>query len=85
MPMVKIIALPDGKDPDEVIQANPEQWRTLVAGARPAMDFYIGALTAIWICAAARARPRRWRGWRRCWRKWQIRSSRRTIFNRSHV
>jgi DNA primase len=43
---VRIIALPDGKDPDEVIQANPEQWRTLVAGARPAMDFYIGALTS---------------------------------------
>jgi DNA primase len=43
---VRIIALPDGKDPDQVIQANPEQWRTLVAGARPAMDFYIGALTS---------------------------------------
>jgi len=43
---VRIIALPDGKDPDEVIQANPEQWRTLVTGARPAMDFYIGALTS---------------------------------------
>jgi DNA primase len=43
---VRIIAMPDGKDPDEVIQANPEQWRTLVAGARPAMDFYIGALTS---------------------------------------
>src|SRR3954452_1875271 len=43
---VRIIALPDGKDPDEVIQANAEQWRTLVAAARPAMDFYIGALTS---------------------------------------
>src|SRR5262245_54922693 len=43
---VRIIALPDGKDPDEVIQANPEHWRALVAGARPAMDFYIGALTS---------------------------------------
>ncbi|MBK9943415.1 MAG: DNA primase [Kouleothrix sp.] len=42
---VRIIALPDGKDPDEVIQANPDQWRALVAGAKPAMDFYIGALT----------------------------------------
>ena len=44
--VVKIIALPDGKDPDEVIQANPDQWRALVAGARPVMDFYITALTA---------------------------------------
>jgi DNA primase len=44
--VIKIIALPNGKDPDEVIQANPEYWRALVAGARPAMDFYITALTA---------------------------------------
>jgi DNA primase len=43
--VVKIIALPDGKDPDEVIQANPDQWRALLAGAQPVMDFYIGALT----------------------------------------
>jgi DNA primase len=43
---IKIIGLPDGKDPDEVIQANPDQWRALVAGARPVMDFYITALTA---------------------------------------
>jgi DNA primase len=44
--VIKIIALPDGKDPDEVIQANPDQWRALVAGARPVMDFYITAMTA---------------------------------------
>jgi DNA primase len=43
---VKIIALPDGKDPDEVIQAGPDVWRALMAAARPAMDFYITALTA---------------------------------------
>lgn len=44
--VIKIIALPDGRDPDEVIQADPEQWRALVAAAQPAMDFYITALTA---------------------------------------
>jgi DNA primase len=44
--VIKIIALPDGKDPDEVIQANSDQWRALLAGARPVMDFYISALTA---------------------------------------
>ncbi|KPV50941.1 DNA primase, partial [Kouleothrix aurantiaca] len=43
---VRIIAMPDGKDPDEVIGADPEHWRALVAAARPAMDFYIDALTA---------------------------------------
>jgi DNA primase len=43
---IKVIALPDGKDPDEVIQANPADWRVLLAGAQPIMDFYTGALTA---------------------------------------
>jgi DNA primase len=43
---VRVIALPDGKDPDEVIQANPDQWRALVAGAQPVMDFYIAAYTS---------------------------------------
>ncbi len=44
--VIKIIAMPDGKDPDEVIQSNPDEWRALVAGAKPAMDFYITALTS---------------------------------------
>ena len=44
--VVKIIAMPDGKDPDEVIGANPNEWRALVAGAKPAMDFYTTALTS---------------------------------------
>jgi DNA primase len=43
---IKILELPDGRDPDEVIQGSPEAWRALLANARPAMDFYIRALTA---------------------------------------
>lgn len=43
---IRILSLPEGKDPDEVIQENPEQWRTALAAARPAMDFYIETLTS---------------------------------------
>ncbi|MEN9938652.1 MAG: hypothetical protein RLZZ387_5231 [Chloroflexota bacterium] len=43
---IKILELPEGRDPDEVIQESPEAWRALLAGAKPAMDFYIRALTA---------------------------------------
>ncbi|NWG22411.1 MAG: DNA primase [Chloroflexi bacterium] len=43
---IKILTLPAGKDPDEVIQEDAEQWRAALAAARPAMDFYIDALTA---------------------------------------
>lgn len=43
---VRVIVLPEGNDPDEVIRANPDRWRALVAGAQPVMEFYINALTA---------------------------------------
>ncbi len=43
---IKILTLPEGKDPDEVIQEDPEQWRAALAAARPAMDFYIETLTS---------------------------------------
>jgi DNA primase len=42
---IRVIALPEGKDPDEVIQSDSELWGRLVAQARPAMEFYINALT----------------------------------------
>ncbi len=44
--VIKIIALPPGRDPDEVIQADPAEWRALVAAALPLMDYYILHLTA---------------------------------------
>lgn len=43
---IKILTLPEGKDPDEVIQEDPDQWRAALAAARPAMDFYIETLTS---------------------------------------
>lgn len=39
--VIKIIALPQGRDPDDVIQANPDEWRALVATALPLMDYYL--------------------------------------------
>lgn len=43
---LRIIKMPPGQDPDEVIKADPEHWRTLVAAALPVVDFYIEAYTA---------------------------------------
>ncbi|NTW00239.1 MAG: DNA primase [Oscillochloris sp.] len=43
---LRIIKMPEGRDPDEVIKADPELWRQLVSNAVPVMDFYIGAYTA---------------------------------------
>lgn len=43
---IRIIDLPAGRDPDDVIRESPDTWRALVDGARPLMDYYFGALTA---------------------------------------
>ncbi|WP_028460082.1 DNA primase [Chloroflexus sp. Y-396-1] len=43
---IRIIRLPAGRDPDEVIAADPQLWQTLVDNATPVMDFYLEAYTA---------------------------------------
>ncbi|HMQ35606.1 MAG TPA: DNA primase, partial [Chloroflexaceae bacterium] len=43
---LRIIRMPEGRDPDEVIKGDPELWRRLVAEAAPVMEFYLGAYTA---------------------------------------
>lgn len=43
---IRIIDLPAGRDPDDVIRESPATWRALVEAARPLMDYYFSALTA---------------------------------------
>ena len=41
---VRIAALPDGLDPDELIQRDPDRWRQVIAGAKPIVDYYLGVV-----------------------------------------
>ncbi len=43
---IQIMALPAGRDPDEVIRDDPTEWARLVTQAQPIMDYYFQALTA---------------------------------------
>ena len=43
-PELKIAPLPPGKDPDELIRYDPQQWAALVAEAQPLMDYLFDAL-----------------------------------------
>jgi len=43
---LKVAVLPDGRDPDDVIRGAPEDWRALVEGAVPVIDFRLDALVA---------------------------------------
>lgn len=38
---IRILAMPEGEDPDEVIRRDPDAWRGLVERALPFVDFYI--------------------------------------------
>jgi DNA primase len=37
---IKVITMPQGLDPDDVIRGDPDQWSRLVDGALPLMDYY---------------------------------------------
>ena len=37
---VKAIELPNGKDPDECIKNNPDEWRSAVSAAKPVMQYH---------------------------------------------
>lgn len=36
---LRVAVLPEGRDPDDVVRADPELWRTLIAEAEPVLDF----------------------------------------------
>jgi DNA primase len=39
---VRVVRLPDGKDPDEVVRDDPTAWETAVGGAKPLVEYLIG-------------------------------------------
>jgi DNA primase len=41
---LRVAQLPDGQDPDELIRAEPNRWRELIASALPVLDFLFARL-----------------------------------------
>jgi DNA primase len=41
-----IAAMPDGRDPDDVVRQDPELWRQLIDQAKPLVDFYFTAVVS---------------------------------------
>jgi DNA primase len=41
---IRVLRLPRGQDPDDVIRESPEKWATLVEDAVPVVDFYLQLL-----------------------------------------
>jgi DNA primase len=43
---LRIVALPEGKDPDDLIRKRPELWAGIVAKAEPLVDYFMRVITA---------------------------------------
>ncbi len=43
---LRVASMPDGLDPDEVVQRDPEQWKGLIENAQPIVVHVMGALAA---------------------------------------
>jgi DNA primase len=43
---VRVVRIPAGKDPDELIRTDPEAWRQAVAGAKPVIEYFIDQTAA---------------------------------------
>lgn len=43
---VRVVRIPAGKDPDELIRTDPEAWRTAVAEAPPVLDYFMDRAVA---------------------------------------
>jgi DNA primase len=43
---LRVATMPDALDPDEIVQRDPEQWKTLIAEAQPIVIHVMGALAA---------------------------------------
>lgn len=43
---IRIVSLPPGKDPDDIVLADPAAWKALVQQARPVVEYVLDVLTA---------------------------------------
>jgi DNA primase len=43
---LRIVALPEGRDPDDIVRQDADLWRQLVKNAQPLVDYYISVITA---------------------------------------
>ena len=46
VPSLKVASLPEGRDPDEIIRENSEEWANLMEKALPLIDYLFGALSS---------------------------------------
>ena len=53
---LRVAILPTGRDPDEVIRADPEAWRQVIASARPVLDYRFEAAASRHDLSAPRGR-----------------------------
>ena len=43
---IRVVILPEGRDPDQVIRSDPEEWPALLASAQPLLDYKFDAVSS---------------------------------------
>jgi DNA primase len=43
---IRVVSLPPGKDPDDIVLGDPEAWKSLVREAKPVVEYVLDVLTA---------------------------------------
>ena len=82
---LRIAALPDGLDPDELAYADVGRWRQVIADAKPIVDYYLALVGREEDLSTAAARPPPSSAWRRSSGRSPTRSSVSTRCNAWHV
>ncbi|MFN8639676.1 MAG: DNA primase [Dehalococcoidia bacterium] len=55
---IRVVTLPAGEDPDSLVRADPERFRTLLESARPVLDHLFEAVSSRYDLSDARARSK---------------------------
>ncbi len=53
---LRVAALPPGRDPDDILRQNPQQWAGLIQNAQPLVDYYMGMVARQYDLATAQGK-----------------------------
>ncbi|MBI4339352.1 MAG: DNA primase [Chloroflexi bacterium] len=57
---LRVLLLPFGKDPDELIRSSPEAWRAAVTDARPILDYLLSMVPQLWDLSSGQGKQLAW-------------------------
>ncbi|MBI2170932.1 MAG: DNA primase [Chloroflexi bacterium] len=57
---LRVLVLPFGKDPDELIRSSPEAWRKAIEEANPILDYLLSMVSQLWDLSTGQGKELAW-------------------------